>query len=77
MPMNCPHYPSLELDCQGCRYYSEDDTCRWYSPPLSLQEILTTNERLARLEDLLLPKKQRLKIDQPTEKPKLAGGVRL
>lgn len=56
MPLNCP----LNLDglCDGCRYLWRDPrqhlekTCNWHSPPMPLAELLTTDERLQKLESL-------------------------
>lgn len=53
MPWNCPLGPDAQLRCDGCRYqWVREWKCGWYNPARPLQEILTTNERLERMEEL-------------------------
>ena len=77
MPLNCPLPFGETRQCQGCRYCTSGK-CWWFFPALDLTEILTVQERLAVLEELIQSsEKPKLEVGQPYKKPKLAGGVRL
>jgi len=48
MPISCPIPFGETRDCLECRHqkHYDDDSCRYYSYPILLVEILTTEERL-------------------------------
>jgi len=58
MPLECPAFTqeynqaySPHNACSDCRYKHEDECWYHIKTPIKLSEILTTNERLAILED--------------------------
>lgn len=51
MPINCPLTFGEVTACDKCRFHA-DGKCAWFSPAQPLSEILTTEERVEKLEAL-------------------------
>ena len=52
MPHNCPR--GTEGSCEGCRH-NTDDRCYEFFPSIPIIELLTIDERMARLEEAPKP----------------------
>lgn len=65
MPLNCPI--PLIGSCEGCHYYNGSNACNFYSIPQPLAIILTTEERISRLEAMMDDLKDTLNLKVPAQ----------